>query len=166
MPRLNRNLMDYPCYHIITRGNQKQTVFRKDGDRIKYLEILKKAKRKYGILLYSYCLMVNHVHLLIKTASASDMSKFMHWVNLAYVKYFNSTYDIVGHLWQGRFISKPVVKEKYLIDCATYIEANPIRAGITNDIEDYLWSSYRERYLLPEHFLLDNIIVDEHKGQV
>lgn len=166
MSRPNRMQLDYPYYHIITRGNQKQIVFRADGDCEYYLSSLKKAKRKYNILLYAYCLMPNHVHLLIETKSAHDMSKFMHCVNLSYVSYFNTKYEKVGHLWQGRYISKPILREKYLIDCASYIEANPVRKEMTKYIEDYKWSSYRERYLSTKRFLLDDISEDIHRGTV
>jgi len=155
MSRLNRSSLTYNYYHIITRGNRKQTVFRTIQDYEKYLNILKKAKYKHKILLYAYCLMPNHVHLLIETKTTSNMSKFMQWINLVYATHFNNTYQIPGHLWQGRFISKPILKEKYLIDCADYIESNPIRANMVKDITEYPWNSYKERFLQPEFYLLD-----------
>lgn len=155
MSRINRSLLNYNYYHIITRGNRKQIVFRTTEDYKKYLNILKKAKNKYKILLYAYCLMPNHVHLLIETKTSSDMSKFMRWINLAYATHYNNTYQILGHLWQGRFISKPIFKEKYLIDCAYYIESNPARANIVKDITEYKWNSYKERLLDTKLDLLD-----------
>ena len=157
MPRFPRTFMDYPCYHIITRGNQKQAVFVAEKDYIAYLKILQKAKRKYQILLYSYCLMPNHVHLLIETPSSSSMSKFMQWLNRGYSAYFNHVYSTSGHLWQGRFISKPILKDQYFIHCANYIESNPIRAKIVTNIADYEWSSYGERCLFLKSELLDDI---------
>jgi len=158
MPRILRTDMNYPYYHIISRGNQKQAIFKKEDDFAVYLALLKKAKRKYQILIHSYCLMPNHVHMLIKTESSSNMSKFMQWINRGYAAHFNVTYEKTGHLWQGRFISKPILKEKYLLDCVNYIETNPIRADIIKDMANYQWSSYKERYLLPEKFLLDDMI--------
>lgn len=160
MPRLARAFIDCSCYHVITRGNRRQTIFKKDKDYIKYLKMLKRAKKKYKILLYTYCIMPNHTHLLIETESANNMSKFMHWINRGYSAYFNCNYKTTGHLWQGRFKSKPILKGQYLIHCANYIEGNPVRAHLANDIANYQWSSYRERCLLSKKYILDDIVVD------
>ena len=157
MGRTPRIYIDNGCYHIITRGNQKQDVFKCGEDFNVYLAILKKAKRKHNILLYAYCLMPNHAHLLIEPQIARSISAFMHLVNRAYVEYFNIKYDKVGHLWQSRFKSKPIIKGEYLINCANYIEANPVRAEIVDDITKYEWSSYVERCLSSKRILLDEI---------
>jgi len=84
----------------------------------------------------------------------------MHWINRGYTAYFNAKYDKVGHLWQGRFKSNPIVKGQYLINAATYIENNPVRAGIVNDPANYKWSSYKERCLLAERNILDPLKMD------
>jgi len=160
MARIPRLFIDSACYHIITRGNQKQPVFEDNEDYEKYLQIVKKAKRKYGILIFAYCLMLNHVHMLLKGKIPTNISKFMHWVNRGYTAYFNEKYGKVGHLWQARYKSKPIVKDNYMVSCAEYIEGNPARAGIVKDVADYEWSSYRERCLLSEESLLDDI--NEH----
>ncbi|MBU1062177.1 MAG: transposase, partial [Candidatus Omnitrophica bacterium] len=102
MARIGRVYSGCYCYHIITRGNQKQNVFLNEKDYARYVGILKRAKRKYNILLFSYCLMPNHVHLLIETKSSSNMSNFMRWINRGYAAYFNTAYQKTGHLWQGR----------------------------------------------------------------
>lgn len=159
MPRLTRAFLDYSCYHIITRGNQKQNVFRNQADYKKYLEILKKSKKKYSGALYAYCLMPTHVHLLVEFQPARNISKFMQWLNRGYTAYFNAKYQKVGHLWQGRFISKPIVRGAYLIHCAQYIEANPLRGNLVQDIMDYPWSSYRERCLLSQKGILNGILI-------
>jgi len=150
-------MLDYPYYHIITRGVQKQTVFKSGKDFTVYLEIVKKAKKKYKIQIYAYCLMSNHIHLLIETDTAKTMSKFMQQLNRKYSVYYNNKYKLTGHLWQDRYISKPILKEQYLLDCAYYIETNPIRAGLTANIIDYEWCSYRERYLSEKEYLLDDM---------
>lgn len=157
MARGSRILIEDACYHIITRGNQKQNVFRENEDYMRYLGILKKAKRKYAICLYCYCLMPNHVHMLIDTCVQANIAKFMQWINRGYTAYFNSKYDKVGHLWQGRFTSKPILKDQYLIHCATYIESNPVRADMVNDIADYKWSSYGERCISTSKHMLDEL---------
>lgn len=157
MPRLNRALMDYSYYHIITRGVRKQTVFRDDIDFINYLKIAKRAKKKFKILVYAYCLMANHVHMLVETETSKNMSKFMHSLNRTYAEYFNTKYDSAGHLWQGRYISKPILNSQYLLDCVYYIETNPLRASLVASISDYKWSSYNERCLSTHDVILDDI---------
>ena len=160
MPTLTRAFVDHACYHITTRGNQKQTVFREEEDYKKYLGVLKKALRKHSICLYSYCLMQNHVHLLIEPESGRTISKFMQWINRGYTVYFNAKYGTVGHLWQGRFRSKPILKDGYLINCACYIEANPVRAGLVDDMIKYEWSSYAERCFSSGKGTIDDILVE------
>jgi putative transposase len=135
-------------------------IFKAEADFQRYLQILRKAKKKYDILLYAYCLMPNHVHLLAQTKKARWMSKFMHWLNRGYAAYFNAKYQKQGHLWQGRFRSKPIIQGQYLIHCSNYIEANAVRAGLVADIADYAWSSYRERCLIADKFLLDEIKIE------
>ncbi|NQT05957.1 MAG: transposase [Candidatus Omnitrophica bacterium] len=157
MSRMPRLIVDNACYHIITRGNQKKSVFSAKEDYLYYLNIVKKAKKKHKILLYGYCLMPNHVHLLIDPESGQDIPKFMHWICRGYAAYFNAKYDKVGHLWQGRFISKPLLKDQYLIHCSNYIEENPVRAGLTQKMDAYLWSSYNERCFHSIKTTLDEI---------
>jgi len=160
MARVSRLFIDNACYHVYVRGNQKRTVFGHDDDCERYLNMVKRAKMRYGILLYAYCLMPNHVHMLIDAARGRDISKYMHWLNRGYAAYYNTKYATVGHVWQGRFKSKPIVKGAYLIHCATYIEANPVRAGLVRDIADYKWSSYRERCHLTHTHIIDEIRID------
>lgn len=160
MPRCSRAFIDYACYHITTRGNQQQDVFNVDADYKRYLAMLVKAKRKYDISLYAYCLMTNHIHLLIQAHLSRNISSFMHWLNRGYTAYFNAKYSKVGHLWQGRFDSRPILKGQYLINVATYIENNPVRAGVVDDPADYEWSSYRERCLLSKGSILDPMRMD------
>ena len=87
------------------------------------------------------------------------MSKFMHWLNRGYSAYFNASYKTSGHLWQGRFISKPILKDQYMIHCANYIESNPLRTKIpmVNSISDYKWSSYQQRCLSSKTTILDEL---------
>ena len=166
MPRLSRVFIDQACYHIITRGNQKQLIFRGENDYLKYISIVGRAKKKYGISLYAYCFMPNHIHLLIYSPLSRNISNFMHWVNRGYTAYFNTKYNKVGHLWQGRFVSKPIVNGIYLIYCATYIEANPVRASITKDIADYRWSSYKERCLAENFKIIDGMQIEDSEKVV
>ncbi|MFA5336684.1 MAG: transposase [Candidatus Omnitrophota bacterium] len=155
MPRSARIILENSCYHIIARGNQKQEVFFDVSDYEKYLQLLKKYKSKYHFKLYGYCLMSNHIHMIIDPKEPSEMSKAAHGISLSYSIWFNAKYGKVGHLWQDRFKSMVIQKDEYLIGCVNYIEANPVRAKIVNDPLRYPWSSYKERITGNENGLLD-----------
>lgn len=147
MPAGPRLLIDNACYHITTRGNQKQQVFFEEVDYRKYLSKIRKYKKKFKFLLYGFCLMPNHIHIIGEPEKPENMAKFMHALSRSYTAYFNLRYNKVGHLWQGRFNSKAIVKDGYLIDCIHYVELNPVRAGVVKTAGEYCWSSYQERVL-------------------
>lgn len=157
MTRDVRILMEGACYHVNTRGNQKQRSFLVEADYRKYQRLLRKLKRKHGVRIFAYCLMPNHVHMIVFPAESAGLSKFMRDLNRIYTSYFNRSYDKVGHLWQGRFKSKVINRDKYLLDCCNYIEFNPVRSGIVSSPADYKWSSYHSRVLGKPDDLLDNL---------
>ena len=155
MSRGARLLIPNAFYHIIHRGNQKQTLFLEGRDFEKYLQILLHYKRKYNFKLYAYCLMPNHIHLIIEVKKHNQLSKIIHGITLTYTLWFNKKYKQVGHLWQGRFKSMVIQKDQYLIDCLSYIEYNPIRANLVSSPIDYMWTSWKYRTLNMETDLLD-----------
>jgi len=140
-----RLLIKNACYHIYIRGNQKQIVFRNKEDFEFYLHQLKHYKRKYPFLLYGYCLMPNHIHLVGEPIDPEKLSKLMQCLQRSYTAYYNKKYNKVGHLWQDRFKAKVIVKDQYLIDCVAYVEQNPVRANLVNSPQEYAFSSYLER---------------------
>ena len=142
MPRPPRLLLAKSYYHIMTRGNNRNVVFRSPIDYCYYLELLDRYKSELHFDLYHYCLMPNHVHMLIKTQNANDFSLFMKKINLAYFHHYKQNYDWIGHFWQDRFKSQPIGKDEYFIQCGKYIELNPVRAKIVEKPEDYHYSSY------------------------
>lgn len=142
-----RLLIKNTCYHIFIRGNQKQNVFKKRGDYEFYLYQLKYYKRKFSFLLYGYCLMPNHIHLIGESIIPEKLPKLMQCLQRSYTAYFNKKYNKVGHLWQGRFKMKVITKDQYLIDCIAYIEQNPVRSKLANNPREYEFSSYLERNL-------------------
>lgn len=142
MPRQPRLLLSKSFYHVMTRGNNKNQVFREKEDYFYYLKRFKEFKSELPFHLFHYCLMPTHVHQLIKTDSAENYSLFMKKINLAYFHYFRRKYGWVGHFWQDRFKSQPVGKDAYFIQCGKYIELNPVRKGIVKNPEDYIFSSY------------------------
>ena len=147
MPRGARVLLDNALYHLITRGNQKQKVFIEDIDFEKYLKRLRQYKREFKFKLYGFCLMPNHIHLMGEIEQKENLAKFMQCLNSSYSVYFNSKYQKVGHLWQERFKSKVIVKDRHVLDCLNYIELNPVRANMIDTVYQYPWSSYKERNL-------------------
>lgn len=142
MSRPPRLLLSKTHYHIITRGNNQNIVFKSDSDYYYYLKLLRKYKTELPFDLYHYCLMPNHVHLLVRTKNAQAFSLFMKKINLAYYHYYHRKYGWVGHFWQNRFKSQPVGKDDYFIQCGKYIELNPVRAKIVKDPQNYNYSSY------------------------
>jgi len=159
MPSGPRPLVEGACYHIIARGNDRQGIFKSSIDYEKYLSLLKHYKRKFKFRIFSYCLMPNHIHLVVDLENVKNLSTTMSSMQRAYTGYFNTTHKRVGHLWQGRFKSRIILKDRYLIDCINYIELNPVRAGIVKAPHEYAWSSYAARTLNEESGILNNIDV-------
>jgi putative transposase len=142
-------------YHVIQRGNNRQTIFFADDDYRHFLECLALAKLKYDCRLYAYVLMSNHFHLLIEPSESGDLSGFMQSVGRRYVRYINDRYGRTGTLWEGRFKSAAVSRDDYLMVCGRYIELNPVRAGLVKHPGEYPWSSYQHRALGNLNQLLD-----------
>lgn len=159
MPSGPRPLVDGACYHIIVRGNNRQGIFKGNRDYEKYLFLLKRYKRKYKFRVFCYCLMPNHVHIVVDLENAKKLSVIMSAMQRAYTGYFNTKYERVGHLWQGRFKSKIIIKDRYLIDCINYIELNPVRANMVTAPHEYVWSSYAARNLDRDNDILDEVDV-------
>jgi len=142
MPRIPRSLIDNGYYHIVTRGNDRRKLFRRRDDYVRILGIIRLYVEKYQVRIFHYCLMPNHIHLLIQAIESADLPKFMQGILQVYANYFRMKYDSTGFLFQNRYRSILIEKESYLLDCARYIERNPLRAKICNDLKDYSWSSY------------------------
>ena len=141
MPRKARKLSSTNIYHVMIRGNRKQDIFLEDEDRFRFIKVLKKVKQKKEYMLYAYCLMNNHVHLLIKEKD-EQLSQTMKRINVSYVNYFNQKYQQIGHLFQDRYKSEPIESENYLLAVLSYIHNNPLNAFIVKNLEKYPWSSY------------------------
>lgn len=143
MSRPLRIEYDGALYHITSRGNERNPIYREEGDYQRFLEILSELPQRYGVILHGYVLMGNHYHLLIETPKG-NITKLMHYLNAIYTGYFNKKYSRVGHLFQGRYKGILIEKERYLLSVSRYIHLNPIRAMITERPEEYRWSSYPE----------------------
>lgn len=130
-------------FHVLDRGNNRQTVFHGEADFVYYLRLLRRYKDELKFKLYHFCLMPNHFHLVLEPTIEGSLAKTMMRLTLAYSWYFNQRYGGVGHVWQGRYKSSLVDKENYFIWCGLYVELNPVRAGLVSKPEDWRWSSYR-----------------------
>ena len=142
MPRGPRLLYDGAVYHIINRGHNRQILFKDSYDYEKLRVITKTYKEKYKFKLFNYCLMINHFHLLIRVREGRNLPKIMQSISQAYAKYHKRRYGNIGYLFQGRYKSLLIKEDSYLSECARYIERNPLRAGIVQELSDYSWSSY------------------------
>ncbi len=135
--------IEYPgdLYHITSRGNAKQKIYRDDNDRIKFLDILWATVKRYNWLCHVFCLMDNHYHLLIETPDG-NLSRGMRQLNGVYTQRYNQGHKKTGHIFQGRYRAILVDKENYLLALSRYIVLNPIRASMVNKPEGWKWSSY------------------------
>jgi len=146
-------------YHIYNRGNRKQKIFLENKDYIYYLEKLRSAKEKHNVTIIFYCLMPNHIHLIVRQNSENPISKFIASLHTSYSMYFNKKYDRVGHLFQGRFKKKDIKKDEYLLYLSYYVHLNPWLDDLVKKIEDYQWSSYRDYVGLREGTLCEKDMI-------
>ena len=143
MPRQARKRAESGIYHIMLRGINQQQIFEDEEDNEKFLQILKECKELSGFKLLAYCLMGNHIHLLIREGEESLEQVFKR-IGGRFVYWYNVKYRRVGHLFQDRFKSEPVDSDAYLLTVIRYIHQNPVKAGICAKPEEYPWSSWRE----------------------
>jgi len=136
--------IEYPgaLYHLTSRGNARGNIFFDDVDREIFLEVLRSTVERFDWCVHAYCLMGNHYHLLAQTPQP-NLSRGMRRLNGIYTQRFNSRHQRVGHVFQGRFKSILVERDRYLLELARYIVLNPVRAGLTRAPGSWPWSSYR-----------------------
>jgi putative transposase len=146
MPRTTRIVISGYPHHIIQRGHNKQSVFIADEDYLYYLDNLQECKEKLGSKVYAYCLMTNHVHLIVDPGEdEKNIARIMKHVAGRQTRYVNRLEKRSGSLWEGRYKSSAISTDEYLLACCRYIELNPVRAGIVADPSEYRWSSYRSK---------------------
>jgi len=141
MPRKLRTWFPGAVYHITCRGNRRQNIYLNAQDKQVFLNYLLEVKQKCKFEVLTYCLMDNHYHLQLET-STIEISRIMQLLNTRYAIYFNKRYELVGHLFQGRYGSEIIDSHTYMLDVSRYIHLNPVRAGIFRSPGDYVWSSY------------------------
>jgi len=142
MPRQMRYIVPKVAIHIIQRGNNRAACFADDGDHLVYLSLLRNRCTDLGCSLHAYCLMTNHVHLLLTPNSPSACIALMRNLGQRYVQYFNRRHGRSGTLWEGRYRSCVAESARYVLACYRYIELNPVRAAMVDDPLQYAWSSH------------------------
>ena len=142
MPNSKRLACESEIYHLTARGVGRMNIFEDDGDYFEFMRMLTRAFQNGSIDLFAWCLMSNHVHLLVHGA-LTDISGAMKSSLSVYASFFNAKHGHAGHVFQGRFGSVPIIDDGQLISAVRYIHLNPEEAGICSFTE-YQWSSYRE----------------------
>jgi putative transposase len=157
MPRMARVVLPGLPHHLIQRGHNRQSVFVTDADFHYYLGTLTEWKTRLECSVYAYCLMTNHVHLVVAPGSnPRTVAQLMKRLAGRQTRYVNRLEGRSGTLWEGRYKSSPIDTDTYLLACCRYVELNPVRAGLVVDPADYPWSSYRGKIglstsLIPDH---------------
>ncbi len=142
MPRKPRMYIPGIPAHVVQRGNNREPCFFSDDDYRYYRQCLEKGLKRYRVQCHAYCLMTNHVHLLLTPSDETGISRMMALLGKNYVMYINKTYRRTGTLWEGRHKSSLIDADNYLLGCYRYIEMNPVRAGMVRKPDNYAWSSY------------------------
>ena len=138
MARQARRKSSTGLYHVMMRGADRRILFADDQDNLGFLLCLKRAKKASGFKLYAYCLMGNHVHLLMKEEE-EPLEIVIKRLGVSYVYHYNEKYDLLGHLFQDRYRSEPVETTAYFLDVLRYICQNPVKAGLSRNPMEYRW---------------------------
>lgn len=142
MPRLPRPVADGLTYHALNRGNNRQAVFHHDDDYRTFLASLRQTRARYPFDLYAYCLMPNHFHLVLAPHPGQSISRILQSLTVAHTWHFHRQGRSSGHVWQGRFKSPVIAEDEHLLTVLRYVEANPRRANLVDDLALWRWSSF------------------------
>lgn len=158
MPRTARKKSSNRIYHVMLRGINRQQIFYDKGDYQYFTKLLERYKEPCGYELYAYCLMGNHVHLLIREGEETSLGDVFRHIGSAFVYWYNIKYERAGHLFQDRYKSEAVENDAYLLTVFRYILLNPVKAGLCADVEQYPYSSAGE-YLKGEKGITDTSLI-------
>lgn len=165
MPRQPRLFIQGIPLHIVQRGHNRKRIFDTNRDYEYYLRNMKVARELFDISLYAYCLMTNHVHLLLAPRDdVTAVSGFIRMLAGRQTRHFNKRNDCTGTLWESRFKASLVDTDNYLLSCYRYVELNPVRAGLVSAPAQYPWSSYTQNAGLSTDFWLDRHSIFESLG--
>lgn len=168
MGRKLRILSPLYFYHIVCRGNRRDPLFMDERDIQAFIFILRRIHERFPFEIASFCLMTNHYHLQLKSQEHS-ISKIMALLNKQYANYYNTRYNLTGHVFEKRFYDSVILAKKGMLEVSRYIHLNPIEANIVIRPEDYLWSSYHLFFINEDEydylpFFNPGILLDEMEG--
>lgn len=143
MPRTARLVIPEVSLHVVHRGHDRAACFFGDADYLAYLVSLATYGARFRCAIHAYCLMTNHVHLLLTPLESQACAQLMKHLAQRHSKRINAMHGRTGTLWEGRFYSAIVPSERYALACYRYIDMNPVRAGVVARPDEYRWSSYR-----------------------
>ena len=143
MPRIPRMYFKTEYFHVIAQGINKSYIFDDSIDIKYYIKNMYELQNKYNIKIIAYCIMNNHAHILLKTKIIKSMSEFMHSLNTSYACYYNKKYKRIGYVFRDRYKAEGIYSESHLYNCINYIYNNPVKAGICDKPENYLYSNYK-----------------------
>ncbi|MDA0239538.1 MAG: transposase [Proteobacteria bacterium] len=147
MPRTARTLPGGLCYHVISRANGGTAIFRDANDYERFMRIMVDAEDRLPVRPIAYCLMPNHIHLVLWPENDGDLSRWMQWLMTTFVRRYHAWHGTSGHVWQGRFKAFVIKQDAHLLTVVRYVERNPVRAGLVETAGDWAWSSAGHRRL-------------------
>lgn len=143
MPRISRKDNSSPYLHVVVQGIGKESIFATNSLKSAYLDDLARFKDDYDVKIITYCIMINHAHILLRTPSVEAVIAFMHRVNTRFAGWYNKVNDRVGYVFRNRYLSQPIFDDRYVINCLVYIHNNPVKVGLVQNAADYLFSGLR-----------------------
>jgi putative transposase len=150
--RSRRVLRDNAIYHVTARANRQEFILASDEVKHLFLDVLERARKKYHFVLKSFCIMENHIHLMIKPTQGSCLSEIMQWILSVFAVQFNHLFNLSGHVWYDRFHSRIIESLRYYLKVFEYIAENPVKAGMCADSGSYpfgaLWFMLHGKYHL------------------
>jgi putative transposase len=154
MPRTARSIAAGISYHVINRGNNRETVFRDPQDFDGFLRLMNRAQARVQLRVFAVCLMPNHFHMVVRPDTAGDLADWFHWLLTSHAWRHHKKYGSSGRIWTGRFKAFPVQNDRYLRTVMRYVERNPLRSNLVAKAESWLWGSLRWRLDPSPPFLL------------
>ena len=161
MPRIARDILSASFFHVIVQGINKEFIFKEERFKNQYLKELYKNLKNANIQVIAYCIMDNHAHFLLKSEKIQEISKLMQKTNGRYAKYYNFINERVGYVFRDRFLSEPILNQRYFIQCIKYIHLNPVKANMVKKCEEYRYSSFEYYLKNKDEILYNGDISDE-----
>lgn len=164
MSRVARNANNASFFHVMVQGINKEFIFKEERFKNQYLKLIRNNIKKSETKIIAYCMMGNHAHFLFMTNDIKEISSLMHKTNGMYARYYNFINERVGYVFRDRFLSEPIMNQRYFIQCIKYIHLNPVKAKIVQKCEKYKYSSFKYYKKNKDEILKQgNICEEEYK---